>query len=254
MKATGIVLALALALACGGGGSSPADLTGSAAPQSVAQSILEDCALTTVFDYLDIVNAVGGLLDPAATSAPVFSLEGIDILKASIDWSLDLDNDGVADLTGTIRFTDAADNPTLPFDLLQLLTSGFSDLPDLLGTVRDGTRMHLDYTGTGALSSSGGFVVDYTGGLPSDVSGNGAAQSGSCSGSFSFDTTNLLDLRGIYPRIDLDLTLQSSGGRIDGTMTLDGTNTARVVVRTNGGTQTSTYLVNLDSGAVTPVS
>src|SRR5262245_34231447 len=119
-----LLLAFALVVpACGGGsgGGGDAGLAGGAEPAPTAtaaerdRAILEGCALEGIEAWEAVAADFDGTLDGETYPAPDFQVTGIDLLAASIGWTLDAQPDGQIDLQGTLRFFDGGGSPAFPF-------------------------------------------------------------------------------------------------------------------------------------------
>jgi hypothetical protein len=259
MRNVTVALLLALLLACGGGSGSTTTGPGlgNAALQDLAQQILDECAAGTLQEWIDLLSSFQSLLDPEATEQPTFTVTGLDIVQAQLEWALDVDNDGTVDVTGSVGFTDAAGDPTIPFDLtafLALLNGDLDGLSGLLGAAADGTVVRLEFTGETIVNVDGFVSVALMGGVAESMTAEGTLDSGSCTGTYDIDGTDFDSLGGTYPTASFNALIQGAGGKLTGTVTLDGTSIARLVVNLNDGAEVYTFDLDLATGEVTAVT
>jgi len=253
-----LCLVLLLATACGGGS------TGTTAPLvepevdaaqqhkervDKALAILQVCAQEHAGRFLELVELLQGMSDTGATQ-PEFKLSGVNLAAASVDFTADLDVDGTDDVTGTLTFTDAAGNPTFPFNPLDVLTM---PLLDLLATVPDGTILIVDFTLVGTPVTSGVVSLGFVDGQPATASGEVTTDGTDCDTTFTFediDATALL--AGDYPTTTVDMAITSTEGDLDGTVTFDGTTV--VVIDTAVEGEALQFELDLETGVITEVT
>jgi hypothetical protein len=248
-----LALVLGLAVGCGGGGSS----NGNPPAQLSTQQLIERCLAADLTDLSTLLDTVQGILDPdSGGPQPEFNLVA-GLLTGILPWTLDLDGDQVADLSGTVFLTDVNGAVTLPADIAALLGGATADLNAILALLPDGTDVNLtfdfaDLDLVHGASGDGDLAVEVAGGVAADVSGGGTFESGDCSFEFSFDGLGpeILDGNGFGTgSVGFDLGVGTEA--LDGTIALDGTNVARVTTRRNGGPDEA-FLVDLETGVVTP--
>jgi hypothetical protein len=252
------VCLLLLVPACGGsaGDSSPAPsadnpFTPNPGPATnpnleFARGVLEGCAAEHTALFLDLLASLQAAADPMSTG-PTIALTGFNVITATASFTADLEPDGTADVTGTLRFTDAVGAPTFPFSPLDILTMPFADL---LATMPDGTRMAVDFTMPGASTLSGTVATRYLGGMPATASGTVAVDGGDCDAMFSFDEIDAGALQGgAIPTATMDSSITSAQGHLDATMTFDGTPV--VTIDTEVGGEAFRFLLDLQTGMLT---
>jgi hypothetical protein len=241
----------------------PADTTAaalSAAARSRATGILEDCALVGVERLEEILalleQSTGGLPGTAGGATglpPGFRITGFNVFTGKITWALDLEPDGVDDVTGVFGFEDASGNPTFPFNPLDFLT-GTPDLQSLLASLPDGTVVVTDFTVPPKLESdpltTGHVEVTFDLGMPTQASGSVHTTSTDCEGSFSFDDVAADDVLAQYPTATVAASMGSSEGQLDGTIQADGTSQA-LVEMTLDQTDTFRWVLDLDTFQLT---
>jgi hypothetical protein len=217
-------------------------LLATAAARSRAEGLLEDCALLGVERLEEILALLeestgwpyggSGELLPAG-----FRITGFDLFAARLDWALDLPcagctgPDGTDDVTGSFRFEDAAGNPTIPFDVLDLL-AGDLDLAALLASLPDGTVLITDFTvppeSPADPLTTGHVEIAFDAGMPSAASGSVATSHADCQGSFAFEGVDATDVLATYPTASVEGSIASPDGQLDGTIEADGTRQALV--------------------------
>jgi hypothetical protein len=239
---------VALAAGCGGGGIAPA-------PQSsglTAQELVEQCVAGDLADLNGLFAVVQGLIDGSGP-APEFDLLA-GLLSGIVPYTLDIDDDGTDDLSGTVHFRNAAGQVTIPVSDLDALLNGELGLPEILAQIPPGTSFHVtfsfDGTLAGAAPSDGGtgelvFAFDAGGGDLSAVrvSGDGSLRSAECVFDFAFSDVPA-DRLGGFPVAEIAFTLRAGSDRLLGTVTLDGTSIARVEAAL-GGAAPEVFLVDL---------
>lgn len=232
-------LLLCALVACGGGSSAPGTAP-SDQPQSVQQAF-EECLATDAVDLASLVGLLQGLLSSGqdALPQPEFDLLAGLLSGGIVPYTWDLDEDGTNELAGTVRFLDPDGKTTIPFDLADLLSSGFDDPLDLLAEVPEGTSLELTFTLGGALLESGSdasgegtLVFSLGGGTVTGASGSGSFEAGPCLLDFSFDEVPIDSLDG-FPAADFEFDARIGDDRLLGTIEFDGTETAVVTAKLN---------------------
>ncbi|MDJ0522174.1 MAG: hypothetical protein QNJ90_08890 [Planctomycetota bacterium] len=269
MRSTLFVLALLSVLAaCGGGGGGGDADTTPAPPLSpdeqsaqIVQELLGSCGVDDVGNVLDYEQLLRDLLGPDAP-APDFEITGVNIIQASFAWSLDLDADQNADLIGTTQFQDASGSPTIPVtnvqDLLNALAGDLDAIGAVLAGAPAGTQIVTTYGGSPALLPATTIqgtltVVLGEGGTIQSSSGTyGSETGGLCTSNIEWTDLDVSTVgAGGRPSGVLDVTATSPDNSLDGTLTLDGTNTGVLVVALDGAAPV-TYTIDLTTGAITP--
>ena len=276
MKKLAFVLVLLVGTACGGGGGGT-DPTNSSQPPTtppptppteseIIQQLLDGCGLQSTSEFQGLYDLIVGLLGQGAGTPPIV-ITGVNILDISFTWGLDLDSppDGVSDLTGTTAIRDAAGNPSLGglslAELQTLLTGGATALPGLIASLDEGTQVVTTFNGappsnTANLTVSGTVtVVMGQAGAFDTSSGSLTTTAGpDCASTLAWTDLDISTVTtpGTIPSGVFDIAVATSTDTVTGTVTLNGTNTASVVVSRNGGPQQS-YSLDLTTGVLTPV-
>ncbi len=248
MKQLALVLVLVLATACGGGGPATQGNTTQLTPQETVQQILEDCVAGDLSQLTDLLDLLADLQNPN-TPPPAFELGQISVLTASVGWSLDTDNDNVADLFGTIQLRDASGVPAPAL----LIFFNPNDLAGSLAALPDGTQIRTTFDRPGDPNLAGDITIKLMNGLPDTASGtvtvtNAAAQ---CTSIFSFTDVPAQPLLGAYPTGQLDMDITTPTNSILGDVTTNGTSSAVMSLALNGGAP-MVFNVDLDTQTVTP--
>jgi len=245
-------LLLTLACACGGGsGGGVVPTNGTSPLQDAAQQVLEGCGSGALGDFLELLEIFEGLLDPDETSPTQFMIVGVDAVAASVDWGLDLDGDQQPDVVGSIRFTDEAGEAE-PAALVDLLLGGLDDLDAMIASLPDGTQ--VTFAAGNPEPPPFDLTITFTvfGGVLDSVSGIVVLQDAECQANFDFADESFEDVGGDYPTLTLNVILATLDGAIEGTIVFDGTNQARAEVTLGVDPEVFAFLINLDTGAVTP--
>jgi hypothetical protein len=240
----------------GGGGASPGspDPTPDPSVSSRVEEVLEACALEGVAAFAATMAELEPVLRAEAPPSPDFQVTGIDLLGASLSWTLDADADGELDLSGTMRFSDAAGSPSWPFDPATLLAllAGTADVSALLATLPDGTRVAVDYVLVGAPVPLGGSLeTTFVDGVPTTASGHVDFPGSACQVGLVFSDLPAALLYDPMPSGVFDLHGTTAEGRLDGTLTLHGNGTATIDVLLDGGNRT-VWDYDLATGVLTP--
>jgi len=264
MRRTALPFALPLVLlalfvlplsGCGGGGGggtpvSPSPLT--------TEQLLEQCVTGDLGDLGTLLGTIQGVIDSASSGGPQpeFNLLAA-LLTGVLPWTLDLDADQVDDLSGTIFLTDAGGGVTRPQELLTLLGGGGVDLEQALALLPDGTSIHLtfdfdDVALFGGATGDGELAVETSGGTAAGTSGSGTFTSGACGFDFTFEglAPEALDGSG-FGTGAIGFEVTAGPDTVAGSIEFDGTDTARITARRNGGPE-EIFLVDLATGDVTP--
>ncbi len=201
-----------------------------------AQQLIEDCVSTDLNGLADLYNTLLNLLSNT-DGAPVPEsnlLAGI-LAGGVIPWTLDLDNDGVPDISGDVSFTDALGNVTIPIDLNKLLSGGIPDnIQELLAGIADGTTLNITYDFYGLpaqssnhVSGSGSFAISVKDGGFGAASGNSQIRTGNCTFEFDFADISAEDFAGgAFPAAEAGFDLQLGSNRLLGSVVFDGTDIA----------------------------
>lgn len=246
-------LLLMVACACGGGSSAPASTNGTSPLQDAAQQVLEECGVGSLGDFLALVEVFGGLLDPNETNPTQFMNIVVDTDMATVNWELDLDGDQLPDLIGSLQFTNEEGEPETAASV-SLLAGGFDDLDQMIATLPDGT--HLSVTIGRAEPPPFDIVLTFIilGGAVDSASGSATVHNvdEDCIAILEFADALLDDLIGDYPGVTLNISLVTGTGGVVGTIEFDGTHQARAEVTLGSEAEVFTFLIDLDTGAVTP--
>jgi hypothetical protein len=243
-------LVLSVCVACGGG-SAPAPVD--AAPLT-AQDLVESCVTTDLQDLAALLDVLQNLLDPAS-ELPAPDLDLLQFLvDGTIGWSLDIDEDGTVDLSGSVGFLDAGGMPTLPIDIGDIIGGAPLDLATVLANIEAGTTLDLDFEMAGALATDGAgsgtlsFLFDDAG--VASVSGDGIFESAACMFEFDFADIDAFDpaVDG-FPVASLGFGLTADDQRLGGSIDLDGSNVAEVRAALDGGTE-EVFRIDLETGAL----
>jgi len=233
------MIGLLLIAGCGGGsGSEPPAGTGD---QQTAQELFRDCLESDAVDVASLLGALQTVFanDAGALPQPEFNLLAALFNGGVVPYTWDLDADGAAELSGTVRFLDESGATTIPFDVLEVLASGLDDPLDLIAQAPDGTRLELAFTLGGALldpagDASGDGVLRFgiVDGAIATASGEGTFETGPCLLDFSFDGVPVADLTAI-PEAGFEFDARIGEDVLAGTIDFDGTGTATVTARLN---------------------
>ncbi|MGH7163434.1 MAG: hypothetical protein ACREID_08110 [Planctomycetota bacterium] len=237
------VLTLGLACGCGGGGTD----AGPASSVPATQTVLESCLAPNVAE-IEAILALFASLETSGSQAG-FEITGFNLFTGEAAWRVDVDGDGTADLEGSARFTDAAGNPTIPFDPADLL--GGADIAALLATVPDGTILIASYQVLTPPEGDGEIRVTFASGTFETFSGEGGFVVGPCAFDYAYADLRPGDLEGDYPTASFDLSIGYGADVVQGRIVLDGTQTARATFRRDGGAD-EMFVVDLVTGAITP--
>ena len=153
-------------------------------------------------------------------------------------------------LENMLRFEDAAGEPGFPFETAALADLTLDALPSLLADVPEGTVMNVQVSEVGTPEIVGLIRVQIFGLGLSVASGTVTIRSGDCTTSFSIRPTPALALLGTYPTAVVDTTISSKNGLVQGTVSMNGTPRA-VLVMTYNQESTFTWWLDLDTGELT---
>lgn len=263
-----LVAALALG-ACGGGGG---DVAGAGSDseetlltnQQRIQEILQACAASSADELLALLEVLSPFLDPDGTGTPPgFTITGFNLVTGTIDWAIDVANDGSVDATGTAGFRTAADAPYVPLAALATLVpplGAISNLPTVLAGLPDGTILRTSFSLTGNFTGAGNVDVSFTNpdgssAVPSTSSGNVTISQPECTARISWAGVAVPDLAGgglVYPNSVMTLEVQTNEDAVTGTITFDGTSTATIDAGLQGSDATQQLLLDLETGVLTP--
>lgn len=244
-------LLLMLACACGGGGGTPAPTNGTSPLQDTAQQVIEGCGFSSIENFVELLEIFEGLLDPDETSPTQFMVLGVDPGAALVNWGLDLDGDQQPDLMGTFQFTDADGEPELSA-AVDLLMNGFDDLDSMIASLPDGTRLVISAVSAEPPPFDMGLTIHVLGGAVDSVDGIVNVPDAECLANLDFDGVSFADVGGDYPSLTLSFSFVTPDGAVDGTLAFDGTNLARAEVTLGENEEVFAFLINLDTGEVTP--
>jgi len=267
---TTLVVFLALAVGCGGGGSGTQNSAannpgGSNNPPLTAQELLEGCLAGDLQDLSAVIGLLQGMFEGGDAPQPEFNLIA-GLLTGTFPWTLDVDEDGTADLTGTLNLSDASGKVLGPAELAALVTllggGTPASLGDFLAALPDGTSVNLTFAFDGlsllqgsaaGATGDGALSVEIRGGAPVSASGSGSVESGDCTFDFTFDDVDVTALLGggTFGTASVDFELASAGHTLTGSVALDGTDLAQVTASLDGGTP-ETYTLDLTTGQLVP--
>jgi hypothetical protein len=242
-----IALLPALLVSCGGGGGGGG---GSTAERDEAQLLLETCGFEALSEFLDSLGISVAIVDPAGTSLPAIQVNNVDQAQGNIAWALDTGGDPAPDVLGVIQFQDAtglAAEP--PFDITQFQAAGLAGFDQVLSQLADGWTVSMTINAPPPPLVLVRIIFSYTGGVVSDVTGNGNVQGVPCGTTYTFTGAALADLVGAFPILGTTSTYGAPDTTLAGTTDFDGTDTAVVECTVDGGT--ATYRFAVDLGALT---
>lgn len=256
MKAAAWILIAALLCACGGGNEEPAsENTQALSPTEIVQG----CVVTGLADFVDLLNLFLNRLEGGAGAPqPEFDLLAGVLAGGVVPWTLDVDDDDVTDVEGTVYFTDSAGKVTIPFDLGDLLSGGLDDPASLLDDLPAGTTLNLTFefddlaleggdpvTGAGELA----FGFDSTDSSVT-VGGSGTFGAGECG--YDYELTDVdvsLLAPGEFPVAELAFEVTYGTETLTGTIELDGSTIAVIRIQTGGGAE-EILRVDLSTGSL----
>jgi hypothetical protein len=191
------------------------------------------------------------VFDPNETNPEPFAVIGTDPGGVSVNWELDLDGDTIPDLIGSVHFTNDLGDPEPSADVNQL-AGGLDNLDAFITSLPDGTQVVFIAGAAEPPPFDVALTFIMNAGAVDTVSGTGTSPDPDCQGNFEFLDASLQDIGGAYPNLTLNFTLMTMDGNLEGTLTLNGTNQATAAVTLDGAAEVLTYIVNLDTGTVTP--
>ncbi|MHC4958297.1 MAG: hypothetical protein ACYTGN_07960 [Planctomycetota bacterium] len=267
---TFLIALLATACACGGGSDDSTTNTdanaagngnGSGEPAALtAQDVLEACVSTDLADFAQLFELLGGLLDGNAESLPEPQIDfGKLLTERKVGWSFDLDEDGTADVSGTLFFTDASGAVVVPFsalDLLALIAAPPENPLDLLEDVPAGTDLNLTWSfdnlplTTSDAASSGDLVFGIADGQLDSASGSAALTMGDCQFDFSFDEITIDLANPTLPAADATFTVDTADHTVAGKATFDGTSGVTFEATLDDG-EAETFSFDISEGLAT---
>jgi hypothetical protein len=208
------------------------------APAATAQQLLQECVAPHTVDLVGLLRR----LEAAASGdlSGVVRVTGVDLVRATVEFTVDVDGDLSADARGALRFEDAAGRPTVPFDPLLLLTNPAS----AFGAIADGTVAVLDWEILEGGAGAGTARYRFEGGVATSVSGEGTFERGPCGIEFTLD--------GADPAT-ATLAFVVAAGRetVTGSVEILDAATARIRARVDSGAE-QTFLLDLATGALAP--
>ena len=268
-----LILALLAVLplgACGGGSGSgtttvttDVDTDQVAAARARIQQLLEGCAASSTDELLALIQILSPFLTPDSTAVPPgLSITGFSLLNGTVDWAMDIENDGTDDATGTAGFRTPSDTPYVPLDFLTLLPplGDVSNLPTVLAGLPDGTILRTTFNLMRGVTANGSADVvfanpDGTSGAPSATSGNISIVAGDCTTSFTWTDAPIPDLSSPtfqYPTTDVGMSVQSPDDRVTGTLAFDGDETAILDATLQSTGTSERFILDLSQGTLTP--
>ncbi len=256
-------LLLLLVVGCGGGGGSdptPAgDAGGDTVPAPAPQpdvlleqtmAILQSCTLAELSGLVDLLDLFQGVAEEGG-AIPSFLITGFSLTNASVDWTVDLDLDETADVSGTVSFSDADGKPTLPFNPLDLLLGGSFDVPGLLEAIQDGTVVGVEYAVLRGVDTTGSLAFGVSGGLPSAVSGDLLVNGTDCVIRAEFEALEIDPMLGAYPTGNADVSVEGGDASLAGTVSFDGTSAVGIDMALPGEASYG-FTYDLLTGELTP--
>jgi hypothetical protein len=240
MKPAAWIFITALFCSCGGGEEAATEDTQALS----ASEIVQGCVVTGLDDFVDLLNLFLNRLEGGAGAPrPEFDLLAGLLSGGVVPWTLDLDDDGVPDLEGTVFFTDADGNVTIPFDLGALLGGGLDDPASLLDDLPAGTTLHLTYEfddlaleSGESLTGDGELVFGFDSATSAvTVGGSGSFSSGECG--YDYDLTDIefaLLSPGEFPVAELSFEVTYGSETLTGTIELDGSGIAVIRIQVDG--------------------
>jgi hypothetical protein len=242
-----------VACACGGGSSGPAPANGTSPLQEAAQQVLEECGASSIGDLLELLEIFEGLLDPNETNPAQFMDIVTEPSEATVHWGLDLGGDPLPDLVGTFRFTDDLGAPEPAADVSSL-AGGFDDLDVMIASLPDGTFLNVAAGRVEPPPFDVPLTFTIVGGTVDTVSGSVSAHDveADCLANLDFTDVPFADVGGAYPSLTLNISLVTGEGGVVGTIVFDGTNQARAEVTLGEEAEVYAFLIDLDTGTVTP--
>lgn len=236
MRRLAAVLSLAVVCGCGGGGAAPATdsspVETTPAPVRSLEEVMTACVTPDLQEGLEFLESVARLAEGGAV--PGLALTGFDFFALRFSFALDANLDAAPEATGTFRFLDASGTPILPFDVGAAL-AGTLDLSTAMASLPDGTRFVVTWTLLAFVDGGGVLDVGFLGGRPQRAKGEMTLADGPCDSRLTFTDLLLPSAPDVYPTGVLHLETRSGPDRVEGTLTLDGTATAHVSARVNGG-------------------
>jgi len=227
-----VLILSGLLVACGGGGGSDEPGTGGqlSAEQLRAKEILEHCASDAIDVLLGTLGAFA--IVPGATDLPI-ELQPIEADR--LPFTADIDGDMQTDLQGVISFLDGDGQPFFPFTQ-EDLDGGFDSLVALLSSLPTGAKMLIDLSPARDIGlETANLTISFVGGIPISLDGFLAYFDDPCVVALRMGNVSPLVLLADVPTLTAELTANELGDAIFGTVTFDGTNTARIDVALNGG-------------------
>ncbi|MDJ0976602.1 MAG: hypothetical protein QNJ98_19250 [Planctomycetota bacterium] len=237
------VLALSLLIgACGGSRPSPEDFLPPPDPfPDQVRAIVETCAVPDLQQLFALLDVFDALLDPDVADPPLL-FTGLRVIEGCIDWTLDTDADGIADVSGSFCFRDASGAPVFPFNPVNI-GNGVAEVADLLATLPDGTDVVVAFSQGGA--GTGALTVQFEEGRPRTGSGSVTYARDDCTTVYGFTDVQTQNLLAPRPNALITLTLDSPEGQAVGTFSMNGT--PEGVLSMTKDDRVVVFLVDLDS-------
>ena len=266
---TAFGLALLIA-ACGGGGDDPGAETGarsSGGPeledQQVIEAILNGCARSGTDELLALFESLAPFVS-GSRLPPGFTVTGFDLRGGTISWSFDVENDGVVDVRGTSGFRTSADAPYIPAGFLTLVPplGDPANLPTVLAGLPDGTILRSTFNMTRGFATTGSADIVFANAtgrdaVPSMTHGTLTMAQPDCEVVYTWTDVAIPDLNAGTPPLPtatVDVRITAPEGVLLGSATFDGTTTATLDLMLDGTATARSYLLDLETGALTPVA
>ncbi len=261
-----VVFSLVLAVGCSSSKREPSQDEGSgdSATALTAQDLLENCVTADLPDFAAILDVLQNLLaEDAELPQPELDLLRL-IIDGTVGFSLDADQDGTVDISGSFGFENASGQPTIPVSaqvIQDIISRGDVDLQAILDGLPAGTTFKLDFdvpnipgsTVQGGIAPAGSISFAIGDNGLATISGAGSFSSGDCT--FDFDFSDIGDFNtGLdgFPVASLgfDLSVGNTDG-LGGSIDLDGTNNAIIRAVLDGGLP-EFFNLDLETGSLSP--
>lgn len=258
-----LLVALFGLCACGGGSSPQQVPEEEVLPEptaaEIAQAMIEECLRSSADEFLTLQALFQDLVAGGATGTnPVtFGVPSISSAAIIVPFSADLDGDSVVETTGGAGFL----QPSVALlALAGQLVLGTIDAQAFLESLPDGTTMNVTFNTTLAFTTTGDVDVVFTSGptgsIPSSSSGTITTAQPDCSVTYTWTDVPLAVLAsgaGTYPTATVQYTMTTPTQSGDGSIVFDGTSTATIDMTLRPSGESSSFTLDLDSGAVARV-
>jgi len=241
-----VLILSGLLVACGGGGGSDEPGSGGqlSADQLRAKEILEHCGSDAIDVLLGTLSAFA--IAPGSTDLPI---ELLPIEEERLPFTADIDGDMQTDLEGVISFLDGDGQPFFPFTQ-EDLDGGIDALVALLSSLPTGAKMLIDLSPARDIGlETANLTVSFLGGIPISIDGFMGYFSDPCVVTLRMENVSPLTLLADVPTLTAVLTADELGDGLLGTVTLNGTNMARIDAALNGG-DSMAFTLDLTEGTV----